>query len=127
MIAKMRKRLLLILFATVMVCALAALAALYFSAEILRLEAAPAQGDIMVILGGEIVCRPARALELYQQGTATNLLITGYGDCDSVRLSLAGKGVPAESIQMECASRTTRENAMFTVPLLRAQHAKRVV
>jgi uncharacterized SAM-binding protein YcdF (DUF218 family) len=127
MTGKMRKRLGLFSLAAAFACVVAFVGALYFAPSILRIEEPPCTADALVILGGEIVCRPARALELYQQGTATNLIITGFGDCESVRLLLAAKGVPDSSIQMECASRTTRENAMFTVPLLRAQHAKRVV
>jgi len=127
MTPKTRKRVSFLFLGVVLGCAVAGLAGLYFSTGLLRLEDPPATADLIVVLGGEIVCRPARALELYQQGCATNVLMTGYGDCESVRLLLAGKGVPADAIQMECASRTTRENAMFTVPLLRAQHAKRVV
>jgi len=44
-----------------------------------------------------------------------------------VRIFLAGKGIPAAAIQLECQSRTTRENALFAVPLLRAQSARRVI
>jgi uncharacterized SAM-binding protein YcdF (DUF218 family) len=127
MTAKARKCLRLLFVAGVLGCAVAVLGGLFFSAGLLRLEDPLTTGDVMVVLGGEIVYRPARALELYQQGSATNVIITGEGDCESVRTMLAGKGVGASAIQMECASRTTRENAMFTVPLLRAQHAKRVI
>lgn len=127
MIAKTRKRQAAFLLFAGFVLVMAVASALYFSSSVLRIENRSANADVIVLLGGEIVCRPVRALELYQQGAATNLIITGYGDCDSVRLVLVGKGVPGDSIQMECASRTTRENAMFTVPMLRAQHAKRVI
>src|SRR5436190_15075102 len=114
MTSKTRKRLLLLFLAAVFSCPVAVLMSLYFSSGLLRLEDRAATADVIVVLGGEVVCRPGRALELYQQGCATNVLITGAGDCESVRLLLAGKGVPAAFIQMECASRTTRENAMFT-------------
>jgi len=126
MTVKVRKRLYFLL--AVALASVAAIAsALFFSPNLLRLEDVPGKADAIVILGGETIYRPARALELYQQGAATNVIITGEGDCESVRIVLAGKGVPATAIQLECESRTTRENAQFTVPLLRAQHAKRVI
>jgi len=126
MTGKIRKRLYFLL-AAALACVAAVASALFFSANLLRLETPSAKADAIVVLGGETIYRPARALELYQQGVATNIIITGEGDCESVRVVLAGKGVPAASIQMECASRTTRENAQFTIPLLRAQHTKRVI
>jgi len=126
MTAKVRKRLYLLL-AAMLACVAAVPLALYFSTNLLRLEVQPAGADAIVVLGGETVYRPARALELYQQGAATNVIISGEGDCEGVRLTLTGKGVSPAAIQLECESRTTRENAKFTVPLLRAQHAKRVI
>jgi uncharacterized SAM-binding protein YcdF (DUF218 family) len=126
MTGRVRKRLLFLL-AAALACAAAVLASLFFSSNLLVLESPPATADVMVVLGGETVHRPVRALELYQQGAATNVIITGQGDCESVRTMLAGKGVPADAIQMECASRTTRENALFTIPLLRAQHVRRAI
>jgi uncharacterized SAM-binding protein YcdF (DUF218 family) len=66
-------------------------------------------------------------LELYQQGAAPMILVTGKGDCEEYRTLLVGKGVPASAIQIECESRTTHENAKFSVPLLRATHARRVI
>jgi uncharacterized SAM-binding protein YcdF (DUF218 family) len=126
LIPKTRKRLYLVL-AALLTCAAAVAAALFFCADVLRLEDPPSVADAIVVLGGETIYRPGRALELYQQGAATNIIITGEGDCESVRVVLAGKGVPESAIQMECASRTTRENAQFTIPLLRAQHTKRVI
>jgi uncharacterized SAM-binding protein YcdF (DUF218 family) len=126
MSVKVRKRLYFLL-AAALACVAAVASALFFSPNLLRLEDAPGKADAIVILGGETIYRPSRALELFQQGAAANVIITGEGDCESVRIVLAGKGVPATAIQLECESRTTRENAQFTVPLLRAQHAKRVI
>src|SRR5437667_5289367 len=126
MTLKLRKRF-YVLCCSIALCAAAVLAALFFSQNVLLVEDSSAQADTIVVLGGETVYRPARALELYQQGAATNVIISGEGDCEGVRITLEGKGVPASAIQLECESRTTRENAIFTVPLLRAQNAKRVI
>jgi uncharacterized SAM-binding protein YcdF (DUF218 family) len=102
-------------------------AAFFFSPVLLRLQDPPARADVMVLLGGEVFYRPQRALELYQQAVAPRIIITGKGDCEEYRIFLVGKGVPTNAVQIECESRTTRENAKFTVPLLREQKAKRVI
>jgi uncharacterized SAM-binding protein YcdF (DUF218 family) len=103
------------------------LSALFFSVDLLRREDPPGRADAIVVLGGDVVHRPARALELYQQGAAPVIVISGNGDCQEVRVFLAGNGVPATAIQLECGSRTTRENALLTVPLLRARRCRRVM
>jgi uncharacterized SAM-binding protein YcdF (DUF218 family) len=96
--------------------------ALFFSVNLLRLQSPAGRADAMVVLGGDVTHRPKRALELYQQKAAPGVIISGTGDCEEVRIFLAGKGVPAAAMQLECKSRTTMENA-----LLRAQHARRVI
>jgi len=108
-------------------CIAAILSALFFSVDLLHLEDRPGRADAIVVLGGDVVHRPPRALELYRQGEAPNVIISGSGDCQEVRIFLAGKGVSAAAIQLECASRTTQQNASFTVPLLRARSYRRVI
>jgi uncharacterized SAM-binding protein YcdF (DUF218 family) len=81
-------------------------------------------GDVIVVLGGDTGRRSARALELYQHGAAPRVIISGRGDCHEMRVFLAGKGVPADAIQVEPDSRSTRQNAMFSVVLLRASPKK---
>jgi len=100
---------------------------LYFSKEILCVDSGNFQGEVMVVLGGETIHRPERALELYRQGAAPRILITGAGDCQEVRIALAGKGVPPAALQIECDSHTTEQNARFSIPLLRAMGARRVI
>jgi uncharacterized SAM-binding protein YcdF (DUF218 family) len=121
------RKFLFVLAAAVVLGGIVIVAALYFATNTLHLEDAPRQADTIVVLGGEIVHRPDRALELYRQGAATNIIVSGEGDCEGVRITLTGKGVPPAAIQIECESRTTRENAKFTMPLLRAQNARRVI
>jgi uncharacterized SAM-binding protein YcdF (DUF218 family) len=81
----------------------------------------------MIVLGGDIVDRPKRALELYKQGAAPNVIISGAGDCGEVRTFLVGKGVPESAIELEGKSHSTRENALYSIPLLKTMGAKRVV
>jgi uncharacterized SAM-binding protein YcdF (DUF218 family) len=83
--------------------------------------------DTLVVLGGEPWTRPQRAAELFLQGAAPRVLVGGDGDCEDSRRVLENRGVPAAAIQLECKSRSTKENAEFCVPLLRQAGAKRVI
>lgn len=106
---------------------LAALAAWRFPHQVLTVDSGPVNADVLVVLGGGSFDRPDRAAELFQQGAAPRILCTGSGDCTSNRARLVEQGVPAELIQTECESRTTQENAEFTIKLLRAQGVKRAI
>jgi len=105
----------------------AVVSAIYFSVNLLCIADRQGPADAIVVLGGDALHRSERALELYQQRAAPSVMISGSGDCQEVRVFLAGKGVPAAAIQVECESRTTQQNAAFTVPLLRARSARRVI
>jgi uncharacterized SAM-binding protein YcdF (DUF218 family) len=87
----------------------------------------PEPADTMVVLGGEFWTRPQRAAELFQQGFASKVLVSGDGDCEDLRRLLENRAVPASAIQLECKSRTTKENAEFCTPILRKEGAKRVI
>ena len=56
----------------------------------------------------------------FRSGAAPRIIVSGVGDAEANKRFLVSKGVPASAIQTECESRSTRENALFTVPLLRA-------
>ena len=47
------------------------------------------------------------------------VVVSGNGDCQDVRRQMEAKGVPASAITTECASKSTQENALFSVKLLR--------
>lgn len=40
---------------------------------------------------------------------------------------IAARGIPESAIHLECASASTKENAQFTAPLLRARRARNVI
>lgn len=101
--------------------------ALFFSDSLLVVEGKDATADVIVVLGGEPMQRPPRAAELFKQGTAPVVIVSGNGDCEDVRRLLEARGVPAPAIQLECASTSTVQNARFSAPLLRARHARRVI
>lgn len=69
------------------------------------------------------------ALELYQQGRAPRIVVSGggegdYAEAEVMREWLIKRGVPEGAILAETTSKTTRENAAFSAPLLR-QHGIR--
>jgi len=101
--------------------------ALYFSEPILCNDDGNVPGDVIVVLGGDPGNRSARALELYERGRAGKILISGREDCEEMYVFLAGKGIPKSAIQMERDSRSTKENAEFSVRVLRELKVKRAI
>lgn len=90
------------------------------------MDSGPVKADAMVVLGG----RPDRArhaAELFKEGDAPKIIVSGAGDCISNEHLLERNGVPAADILLESKSRTTRQNAEFSIPMLRALGAKRVI
>ncbi len=107
--------------------ALAMIGGLYWSKTLLTIEHKPSPGDVIVVLGGEPTYRPARALELYNQRLASSIIVSGHGEAEEIGNWFAAKGVPRRGIKTEPKSVSTHQNAEFTVPLLRAQDARRII
>ena len=82
------------------------------------MDSGPVNGDVIVVLGGGSQERPERAAELFKEHAAPRLIISGFGDGENRRRQLMAAGVPANVIELENRSRTTKENAEFTVKLL---------
>jgi uncharacterized SAM-binding protein YcdF (DUF218 family) len=88
----------------------------------------PQKADAIIILGGGSD-RVAYGVKLYQSGYASKLLLSG-GNANSNRnmkqqaLSL---GVPDASILQEDLSRTTFENAKYSLKIVQAQGYKSVI
>jgi len=106
---------------------LLAVAALFFPLPLLTVDSGPVKAYVIVVLGGGSHERPERAAELFNEHAAPRIIISGLGDYEINRRRLMAAGVPANAIEMETRSRTTRENAQFTVNLLREQKLKRVI
>ena len=98
-----------------------------FPERILCIDSGKVQADVILVLGGGSGERPARAAELFRSGAAPKILVSGVGDCTNCRQFLMAAGVPASAIGIECRSRTTRENAEFSILLLRGQGAKTAI
>lgn len=102
-------------------------AALLFPQQVLVIDSSQNQADTIVLLGGGAGERPTRAAELFRAGVAPRIIVSGAGDAGGNRLLLMNRGVPGSAIELEPNSKTTKENALFSIPLLRAEGAKRVV
>jgi uncharacterized SAM-binding protein YcdF (DUF218 family) len=85
------------------------------------------RADVIVILGGDAGDRVFRALELYKALAAPKIIISGDGDWFLIRDRLALAGVSTNAIIIEPNSRNTRENAEFSVRLMKAQGARKAI
>ena len=100
----------------------------FFSAKrLLYVETGVQQADVIVVLGGEGAERIFRALELFKRHMATNIVVTGNGDCRLIRDRLILAGVPSSAITLESKSRTTKENADFAAKLLKARGTRKAI
>ena len=122
--SKPRLRWLLLIASGVLVLACSTL---FFPHQILTADSGPVTADIIVVLGGGWNERSARAAELFHEGAASKLLVTGAGDAETNRKLLIKAGVPESAIQLEPDSKSTKQNAQFSIPLLRTQKVQRVI
>ncbi len=123
----MRKRIWRIVVVVFVLLLALAGAAIVFPQKFLCVDSGPVQADVMVVLGGGAAERPERAAALFKEQAAPRIIVSGWGDCGINRQLLIEDGVPAKAIALETQSRTTRENAEFTVKRLREQKAARVI
>ena len=94
--------------------------AFFFPQKFLCVDSGPAKADVIVVLGGAHE-RPERAAELFKERAAPQIIVSGFGDDEISRRILIEAGVPANAIQVEGKSRTTEQNAEFTIKLLHEQ------
>ena len=127
MIRKLIFRIAKVFLLLAVLLALVAGVACYYPEKILCVDSGPATADVIVLLGGGQHERPVRAAELFRQRAAPRILITGAGDDEINRQLLIQSGVPAEAIEIEGKSKTTHENAEFTLKRLRAENVHRVI
>ncbi|MBZ8134434.1 YdcF family protein [Afifella sp. IM 167] len=114
-------------FAAQLVAALAATAILA-SPAILGVPEGPISGaDALVILGGDGPARADKAIDLWRAGAAHAVLVSGDGDCRSIRQALVTAGLPSRAITLECRSGSTWENAAFSAPFLQAMGARKAL
>jgi uncharacterized SAM-binding protein YcdF (DUF218 family) len=112
-----------VLLGVFLLAILLAAAAYCLPQDILAVDSGVVRADVIVILGGGSHERPLRAAELFQDQAAPRIIISGEGDDEINRQLLLKAGIPSAAIQVEGKSQTTRENAEFTIKLLRAENA----
>jgi uncharacterized SAM-binding protein YcdF (DUF218 family) len=100
---------------------------LLLAKPLLCIQRGVAKADTIIVLGGESVFRPERALELFNAGAAPSLIVSGDGHKGDIETYLLAKGVPASAIQLEPGSQSTKENAEFTCSILRSNHVKSAI
>jgi uncharacterized SAM-binding protein YcdF (DUF218 family) len=123
---KIRWCLLVILGLFIVICCVT-LVAWLLPEKFLIVEQEPEKADAIVLLGGGGDYRPPRALELYREGLAPVIVISGKGDAEGIRLWLEDKAVPRSATRLENKSTNTWQNAKFSVALLREMKAQRVI
>src|SRR5665213_240231 len=121
-----RSRLFQAAIALSLVLLLAALGCYLFPQQVLTVDSGPVKADVIVVLGGT-PDRPVRAAELFKAGEASKIIVSGFGDCESNEKLLEQDGVTNAAIILEDKSHTTRENAEFSIALLRRMNAHRVI
>jgi uncharacterized SAM-binding protein YcdF (DUF218 family) len=87
----------------------------------LCVENSPDHADTLIVPGGAGGERAKWAAQLFTNGVAPRILLTGAGDYHGHRAILLAAGVPREAIVLESRSTTTKENAEFSAQLLKDQ------
>lgn len=113
-----RKWIIRLLLAVVIATA-CAVTAYYQAPTILAVDSGPAKAGAIVVLGGDPLGRPARVAELFADGAAPLVIVSGDGDFARVVQTLQTHGVPTTAIRVEGRSRNTLENATLSVTMLR--------
>jgi len=126
-LAVIRRLIFRVVISVILLVALVVAVGYFYPEKILCVDSGPVTADVIVVLGGGLHERPERAAELFQQQAAPRIIISGAGDDGINRAILLKLGVPAGAIEMEGNSTTTRENAEFTLRLLRAENVHRVI
>ncbi len=111
----------LLIFSTGLLC---------FSPEILEVDGGAVPAQTLIVLGGGGQDRLDRAAGLFREGRASSIIVSGAGDCDENRNGLIWPRQVLRAyhvIETEKASHTTKQNAEFTVRLLRARGIKSAI
>src|ERR1700722_16580554 len=90
---------------------LLAVPAFFLPQKFLCVDSGPVKADVIVVLGGGSHERPERAAEIFKEHAAPRIIVSGFGVDEISRRILIEAGIPANAIQAEPKSRTTKENA----------------
>ena len=94
----------------------------------------PRPADAIIVLGGDWKGRIEKAVELYRQGLAPRIVVTGgrrvapeTTEADYLAAVAVRAGVPRDAIIIERSSDSTWQNALHTLELARQQGYRRVL
>jgi uncharacterized SAM-binding protein YcdF (DUF218 family) len=99
------------------------------------------RGEVLIVLGGSILedgiigqnsyLRSVYAARAYREGTFVELVISGGGRdipvAAPMRDYLQCAGIPPSAIRLETSSTSTRENALFSKPILEGMKGRKVL
>ncbi|MGB3615477.1 MAG: YdcF family protein [Elainellaceae cyanobacterium] len=88
------------------------------------------RADAIVVLGRGPEMQASRAdaaSELWHEGDAPRVFISGRGDAPPLIEQIAERGVPSSAVDGEPCSSTTEENAQYTAGILQPQGVKRII
>lgn len=91
----------------------------------LIIDEVPQKSDIIIVLGGDVIKRVTHGAKLYQSGYADKVLLSGGGRY--MMKQALFQGIPESSIFMEKQSRTTFENAKYSLEILQNQGFKSAI
>jgi uncharacterized SAM-binding protein YcdF (DUF218 family) len=111
----------------IIVAALIAVDAWFFPQNFLCVDSGEVNADVLIVLGGGAHERASQAADLYSRHNAPAIILSGEGDDLINWRILREDGVPAQVIKIENKSETTRENALYTIKLLRSEHVHRAI
>lgn len=128
-VSRRRKWILRIALGLMIFCLALAAAAYCFPQQFLCMDSGAVKADALIVLGGGSSSheRPEAAAKFFREHEASRVFVSGEGDDEINREILMERGVPAKDIQLESHSRTTAENAQFTIKLLRAEHIQSAI
>lgn len=108
---------------------LSAIAVLGFPQQTLTIDSGEVgKVDALIVLGGGAdEQRAARAAELFREGVAPVIIVTGNGDFEWNHETLLKHNVPDKAIILEPQALSTLENARFSIAILRKMGAHRAI
>jgi uncharacterized SAM-binding protein YcdF (DUF218 family) len=115
-----------VLLAVLCLLLVLAAAAFLFPQQVLTVDSGEVKAGALVLLGGGDD-RAERCAQLYREGAAPAIIVTGYGDCQRNVETLEKLGVPSGVITPEPAALSTMQNASLSVPLLRAMRVHQII
>jgi uncharacterized SAM-binding protein YcdF (DUF218 family) len=118
---------------TVVLIFLVAAAILFYSPNFIKHDDVLEKADAIVVLGGEAGERVHEGVQLYNNGYAQHLILTGgllawqTNSADIMKKQALAAGVPERAIITESSAESTRGNAVLIMPILKKLKANKII